>query len=147
MGRPLVSTNRRDCLRAALIALMLTLQIGSSACSRSPAAAPSAQEAADAIWFNGTIITIDDRQPSAQAVASRDGRIIAVGARDDVMKHKGPQTRLHDLRGRTLLPGFIDAHGHVSMVGFQALCANLLPPPDGPNGSIAELQNTLREYI
>ncbi|WP_233750749.1 amidohydrolase family protein, partial [Bordetella bronchiseptica] len=49
-------------------------------------------------------------------------------------------------RGATLLPGFVDAHSHVSTVGMQALSANLLPPPDGPNASIADLQNTLRQF-
>lgn len=101
---------------------------------------------ADAIWFNGPIVTVDDAQPTAEAVAVRDGKIIAVGSRADVMRQKGVATRMVDLKGATLVPGFLDAHGHVSMVGFQALSANLLPPPDGANDSIATLQTTLREF-
>nr|BFD41288.1 amidohydrolase [Pseudomonas sp. FFPRI_1] len=101
---------------------------------------------ADAIWFNGPIITIDDRQPNAQAVAVKDGKILAVGDRQQVLKNQGPTTRMLDLKGSTLLPGFIDPHGHVSMVGFQAASANLLPPPDGANSNIPELQQTLRSF-
>ena len=107
----------------------------------------SPEDAADAIYFGGDIVTINDAQPTAEAVAARDGRILAVGAQADVMQRQGGSTRVVDLRGRTLLPGFIDGHGHVSMVGFQAVSANLLPPPDGPNASVAELQKTLREFM
>ena len=62
----------------------------------------------------------------------RGGRIVAVGTAADVMRLRGPKTRVIDLGGKTLVPGFIDGHGHISMVGFQAVSANLLPPPDGP---------------
>jgi hypothetical protein len=51
-----------------------------------------------------------------------------------------------DLGGHTLLPGFIDAHGHLKNVGFQALAADLLAPPDGTVTSIADLQERLREW-
>lgn len=113
------------------------------ACGLAGAAPP----AADSIWFNGPVITINDAQPTAEAVAVRAGRIIGVGSRADVMKLKGKKTRLVDLQGKTLLPGFIDAHGHISMVGMQAVSANLLPPPDGSNASIAGLQDTLRSFM
>ena len=104
-------------------------------------------QTADTIWFNGPIVTVDERCPTVEAVAARNGLIAAVGSRDEVMKLKGPNTRMVDLQDRTLVPGFIDGHGHVSMVGFQALSANLLPPPDGPNESVADLQKTLREFM
>lgn len=102
---------------------------------------------AEAIWHGGPIITVNDRMPTAEAVAVRKGRIVAVGTRKDVLRHQGPRTRMMDLLGRTLLPGFIDAHGHVSAVGFQAVSANLLPPPDGPNATIANLQGSLRDFL
>ena len=74
------------------------------------------------------------------------GRIIAVGAEDAVMAHRGPATEVIDLEGRTMLPGFVDAHGHVFMGGLQALSANLLAPPDGAVSDIASLQQTLRDW-
>jgi predicted amidohydrolase YtcJ len=62
------------------------------------------------------------------------------------MKTRGPKTRIIDLKGRTLVPGFVDAHGHMAMGGLQALSANLLAPPDGEVQDIASLQETLRRW-
>jgi hypothetical protein len=106
-----------------------------------------AEEFADAIYHNGNIITIDDAQPMAEAVAVKDGKILAVGAEEIILTSKGETTRLFDLQGRTMLPGFVDAHGHVMGGGLQALSANLLAPPDGEVADIASLQQTLREWI
>ncbi|NBF10827.1 amidohydrolase [Pseudomonas sp. Fl4BN1] len=129
-------------MRRPTLALLLTaMQIAGGS-----ALAANSVPVADAIWFNGPIITIDERQPDAQAVAVKDGKILAVGDKQQVLKNQGPATRMLDLKGSTLLPGFIDPHGHVSMVGFQAASANLLPPPDGANNSIPKLQETLRNF-
>jgi predicted amidohydrolase YtcJ len=102
---------------------------------------------ADRIWFGGPILTMNDRAMRAEAVAEAGGRIVAVGSRTAVMRQRGPQTQLIDLQGRTLLPGFVDAHGHVMIGGLQALGANLLAPPDGEVTDIASLQRTLRDWI
>lgn len=106
-----------------------------------------AADAADTIYAGGTILTMDDSNPRAEAVAVKGGRILAVGKANEVMKHKGPSTKMVDLEGRTMVPGFIDPHGHLVFGGVQALAANLLPPPDGPGNSIAALQQTLRDWI
>jgi len=106
-----------------------------------------ADPVADRIWSGGPILTMNDAAMRAEAVAEKDGRIIAVGPAVEVMKTKGPGTQVIDLGGRTLLPGFVDAHGHVLMGGFQALAANLLAPPDGGVKDIASLQETLREWL
>ena len=106
----------------------------------------SAQEPADRIWSGGTILTMNDAAMRAEAVAEKGGRIIAVGAEDAVMAHRGPATEVIDLDGRTMLPGLVDAHGHVFMGGLQALSANLLAPPDGAVSDIASLQQTLRDW-
>ena len=52
-----------------------------------------------------------------------------------------------DLKGQTLVPGFVDAHGHIVVGGLQALSANLLAPPDGKVQDIASLQQTLRDWV
>jgi predicted amidohydrolase YtcJ len=109
-------------------------------------AAPAAAQTADQIWFGGPIITMDDKAMRAEAIAEDDGRIVAVGSKAEVMKLKGAETKLHDLKGRTLLPGFVDAHGHVMVGGLQALSANLLAPPDGEVKDIASLQETVRAW-
>ena len=102
---------------------------------------------ADAIFLGGPILTMNNAQPQVEAVAVRGSRIAAVGQRQAVLALQGPQTRMVDLQGRTLIPGFVDPHSHIGGVGLQAISANLLPPPDGSNASIAELQRTLREYM
>jgi hypothetical protein len=112
------------------------------------AAGAAAAQPADAIWSGGPIVTVNDAQPSAEAVAVRGGRIVGVGALADVERRfRGPKTVRHDLKGRTLVPGFVDGHGHVTMVGFQAVVANLLAPPDGPVDSVEALQRTVREWM
>lgn len=104
-------------------------------------------EIADKIYQNGSILTIDDANPRADAVAVKDGRVLSVGKMDVVLKTRGKTTEIVDLKGGTLLPGFVDAHGHVMGGGLQALSANLLAPPDGDVKDIASLQQTLREWI
>jgi hypothetical protein len=67
-------------------------------------------DAADAIYTGGDIITVNDKQPAAEALAVKGGRILAVGTRADIEKaHKGTSTRVVDLGGKALLPGFLDA--------------------------------------
>jgi predicted amidohydrolase YtcJ len=111
-----------------------------------PPIAASAAQTADRIWTGGPILTMNDAAMRAEAVAEAGGRIIAVGPAAEVMKLKGDGTQVIDLAGRTLIPGFVDAHGHVMMGGIQALSANLLPPPDGPVNDIAALQAALKDW-
>jgi predicted amidohydrolase YtcJ len=106
-----------------------------------------AQQRADRIWHGGTVLTMNDKAMRAEAVAERGGRIVAVGTKAEVMKLKGLATQTIDLKGRTLVPGFVDGHGHVMGGGIQALSANLLAPPDGNVKNIASLQQTLRDWI
>ena len=103
-------------------------------------------EYSDVIYYNGTIVTINDKAPTAQSVAIAHGRILAVGDRASILETKGKNTLMVDLHGNTMLPGFIDAHGHVSLTGLQAVSANLLPAPDGEGNSIASIQKILTQY-
>ena len=68
---------------------------------------------ADAIYTNARIWTGDAAHPTAQALALRDGTLIAVGSAADVLAHRGPATRMVDLQGRRVVPGFSDAHWHL----------------------------------
>lgn len=106
----------------------------------------AAQPIADAIYSGGKVVTVNELQPEAEAVAIKGGKIIAVGYRDELMKLKGKQTKLVDLEGQALLPGFIDPHGHVFNTGIQAVSANLLAAPDGAVNDIAGLQATLKAW-
>ena len=73
---------------------------------------------ADLVFLNGTVITVDDEQPTAEAVAIVGNRIARVGGNDDVRDEVGPATRVVDLAGRTLLPGFNDNHTHPISYGL-----------------------------
>ncbi|MCC2596373.1 amidohydrolase [Pusillimonas sp. MFBS29] len=105
-----------------------------------------AVELADQIWEGGPILTMDDSQPRVEAVATKGGKIIAAGTSEEIEQYKGAETITHDLAGRTLLPGFVDAHGHAFMIGLQAISANLLSPPDGKVNDIKSLQDMLAAW-
>ena len=67
----------------------------------------------DLIILNGRLITFDKNQPAATALAIHDSRIVAVGETADIRAMAGPDTRLIDAGGSTVLPGFIDSHVHL----------------------------------
>jgi len=106
-----------------------------------------AKDAADIIFVNANVITMNEDQPGAKAIAIKDGKILAVGSQRHVKKHKGDETVMRDLEGQTVTPGFIDGHGHMGMVGMFGMAASLMPPPDGKVTSIAELQQTLKTWM
>ncbi len=70
--------------------------------------------AADLV-ITGTVLTVDDAQPTAEALAVADGRIVAVGTREDVGKWIGPETRTVDIGDGCVMPGLVEAHGHPLM--------------------------------
>jgi predicted amidohydrolase YtcJ len=67
---------------------------------------------AEIIFFGGPIISMEDRFQRVEALAVRGGKILALGAQDDIMSLSGPETKRVDLAGRTLMPGFIEPHTH-----------------------------------
>jgi predicted amidohydrolase YtcJ len=76
------------------------------------AAALAAAESADLVVQNANVLTVNAQQPRAAALAVRGGRFVAVGSEDDVRPLIGPDTKRFDLAGKTVVPGFIDAHAH-----------------------------------
>src|SRR5438105_476015 len=94
---------------------------------------------ADLILHNGKVVTVDDKFSVAQAVAVQNGRIAKVGSDRDVLAMRGPETRVIDLKGRTVLPGLIDAHVHALEAGLSEYRAPL-PPLD----SYAAVQQYIR---
>ena len=72
----------------------------------------SSEESADFIFQGGSVLTMDPTNPDAQALAVQNGRIVAVGSRDQVNACNGKTTQLIDLQGRTLMPGMIVPHAH-----------------------------------
>ncbi len=107
----------------------------------------AATRPADVVYLHGNILTVDEVQPRAEAVAVRDGRIIAVGRDRDVARLRGPRTLTVDLRGKTMTPGFVDGHSHIGNLVEIWDLADLAPAPVGTTRSIRDLQSVMRAYL
>ena len=96
------------------------LVVVSSLLLLSPAAAEnSAAQPADTIFHGGTIVTVNEKQPEVSALAVKDGKIIAVGDEKEILAaHQGEGTKMVDLQGRTLMPGFVEPHVHISLTSM-----------------------------
>jgi predicted amidohydrolase YtcJ len=104
-------------------------------------------QVADIIYAGGDIVTVNDNQPSAEAIAMKDGRIVAVGARAPIeLDHKRETTLVIDLAGKTLLPGFIDAHSHYFSSLTVANQVNVYAPPAGPGKDPASIVAELVKF-
>lgn len=77
------------------------------------------------IYFNGNIITVNEKEPIIDAVLIEDGKIIKTGSKEDILKLKNEDTELVDLDGKTMLPGFIDSHSHIIAVAQTLMIVNL----------------------
>ena len=90
---------------------------------------------ADLIFVNGNIYTVNEKQPRAEAIAVRDQRIVFVGLNEDARKFRGDKARIIDLGGKTVMPGFTDAHCHIFGIGEREMKLNL------------EGTNTLEDFL
>lgn len=120
-------------------------------CGKSPEPAPQSLQApidaAGAIYTGGGIVTINDQQPSAEALAVTGGTIVAVGSRADVEKaHKGTDTKIVDLGGKALLPASLDAHSHYFSSLTVANQVNVYAPPAGPGKDAASIVAELVKF-
>ena len=102
---------------------------------------------ADIIFLGNNIVTVDADNPAARAVAVKGPRILAVGTEAEVLLHKGASTRIIKLGDRALVPGFIDAHGHMPFAGTLVNMANLSSPPVGPVNNIDDVIQHLQAHI
>jgi predicted amidohydrolase YtcJ len=88
-------------------------------------AAAQQQQPADLIVTNARIYTVDETHPLADAMAVRGGKVQFVGSTGAALALKGPATRVLDLNGRTVIPGMVDAHGHVDNLGLALRTVDL----------------------
>jgi len=93
------------CLAAAIII--------SSGSQSFKAGSTSHLEVPDYIFYNGSVVTMNDGQPEAEALAVQGEIILAVGSDEEILYLQGDETLLIDLRGKTVLPGIVDAHTHI----------------------------------
>jgi len=80
-------------------------------------AIPAWSQSADTVLVSGKILTVDNQFSTREAIAVRDGKIMVVGSNAEIRKLAGPQTRVIDLQGRTVIPGLIDSHMHAIRAG------------------------------
>jgi len=99
------------------------------------------------IYSGGDIITMQGDVPQyAEALVEKNGEILFVGSLTDAKAKAGEESTYKDLKGKTLLPGFIDAHAHFSNFSSQAIGAQILPPPDAGANNIIALIDILKEW-
>jgi predicted amidohydrolase YtcJ len=139
--------SRRDFIKGAAGVGGLLALGGLAAPAFGDSPAPAGDAKADVIYRGGPILTMVKDGDRAEALAVKDGRILSVGPLTDVLATKGPDTKVIDLGGKTLMPGFFDPHSHVVMQSAKFATANLDPKPIGEAGSIADIQRILREWI
>jgi predicted amidohydrolase YtcJ len=104
----------RICTRLFLILLPLLFLVS---CERT--------DPATAVIFGGTIYTMNPQQPVVEAVAIRNNKIILAGPKGDVFRLMDDKTEMIDLKGKTVIPGFIEGHGHIMDVGINEMSLNL----------------------
>ncbi|MCH7407860.1 amidohydrolase [Belliella sp. DSM 111904] len=86
----------------------------------------NSKEEADKLFYNGKIYTVEEDQPMVEAVAIKDGVIIAIGPLSEVEKSIGVKTEKIDLAGKTMTPGLIESHAHLMGIGYNKLEIDLM---------------------
>src|SRR6266404_9025472 len=92
-------------------------------------------ETADTLFLNGNVYTVNEKQPHAEAVAIKTDRVAFVGSNTEAEKFRGENTRIIDLHGRAVFPGFTDSHCHIFGIGEREMNLNL------------EGTNTLEDFL
>lgn len=114
-----------------------------------PLIAGDPQPATDipSIYFNGDILTMEGDEPRyVEALVERGGTIVYAGPKYPALR-QFPQAVRRDLQRQTLLPGFVDGHGHLYLTGLLFSMANVMPAPDGPGRDHQALVDTTRDWM
>ena len=96
----------------------------------------------DFILLNGRVLTLDEHFSVARGLAVQGSRIQAVGGTAALRRLAGPRTEVLDLRGKTVMPGFVDAHAHMDREGLKHLC-----PTVAGARSIEDIQSIVRQQV
>lgn len=103
------------------VGMAVAAALATAACSQAPVVEPATM-----VLRGGKIVTMDSAVPEAEAMAVRDGRIVAIGTLDEVEPHVGPATEIVDLAGLTAVPGLIEGHGHFMGLGQSRMSLDLM---------------------
>jgi len=96
---------------------------------------------ADSAVLNANIVTLNPKKPRAEALAVKDGKILAVGSNDEIKAYVGGGTMVLDLKGKSVVPGFVDCHVHMASFGQQLQYVDLRGVQ-----SIEEMKEKIRDY-
>ncbi len=108
---------------------------------------PAFAQHADTVYHNGSIITMAGSTPKyVEAIAVKDGRIAFIGGKNEALKMQADSTKLVDLGGKTMLPGFLDAHSHYINSLMVANQCKLYAPPSGPGKDVPSIIAELKKY-
>ncbi len=99
------------------------------------------------VFINANVLTMDPQNSVAQAIAIENKRIVAVGTNQQIKALIEQDTVIHDLKGKTLLPGFVDAHSHFPGLGMGQLTVDLNSPPIGDIESIQGIISRLKGEV
>lgn len=125
-----------------LIILAALVIIIAGACKLHP------EKAADVIFMNGQILTMEGDTPSyVEAVVVKDGKIVFAGDEKGIKEWKGDSTQLVDLKGRTLMPGFVDSHSHLATIVSLWRSVNLAPFPAGEISSLEDILQKIKSEV
>jgi predicted amidohydrolase YtcJ len=120
---------------------ILTILITLFSCS-----SEQGSEKADLLFFNGNVVTMTGENEAVESVAVLNGNILDCGAYEDLEQYKGEETKVIDLHGKTMMPGFIDAHSHLTQGIYELTQANVSSPPVGVCSSIPNVLEELMAY-
>ena len=110
-------------------------------------ATQKAKPPAKQIFINATVLTMNSTNAIVQAIAVENDTIVAVGSNQEIKLLIDENTLIHDLEGKTLLPGFVDAHSHFPGLATGKLTVDLNSPPIGDIDSIKHIINRLQANI
>jgi predicted amidohydrolase YtcJ len=125
---------------------LVLMLIAWQACASDTTDSSSAQTGAT-VYFGGDILTMEGETPEyVDAVVVKAGKIVFTGAKEEAVQLAGPDYEVVNLFGKTLLPGFIDAHSHYISSLSVANQLNLYPPPSGPGENVESIVRELRRF-
>lgn len=117
-------------LRRSWLPVFLLASLAASAADAPIQGFPPALPAADLVLRDASIATLDPLQPHVQALAVKDGKIAALGSDAEIARYIGPHTRVMDLHGAFVAPGFMEGHGHLLDTGESLMELNLGEAPN-----------------
>ncbi len=101
----------------------------------------------ESVIVNAQLLTLGNAAETATTMLIRDQTIVAIGDEESVLNQASSAARIVDMQGRTIIPGFVDAHSHFPVSGLSAVSVNIAPPPDGPGASKSAVLAALQDAI